>query len=291
MALRLPWMWKLGPSNASERAHVMEMLGDGEFPENTLFCGDAGFVGYPLWAQIAGRGLSFLVRVGANVSLLTESSDCTIRRHGNLVLCWPVTAQKGKLPPLRLRLVRVRIGRRCMWMLTNVLDPDRLTSEQIVKFYKMRWGVEVEFRGLKQTLDRTKLRCRNSQRLIAELHWSLLAMAIAELFALKQQLATTSLPSNARTPPPDPKKRSLANTVRAIRYCLHHLLQIPALGADLRSRLSRAVTDSYVRASSKRARYNPPNPDKKPLGDPKIRRLSAEEKKKLEWITPMKFAA
>jgi len=178
MSLRLPWMWKLGPSNASERAHVIEMLGEGEFPETTLFCGDAGFVGYPLWAQIAGRGLSFLVRVGANVSLLTETTDCIIRRHGSLVLCWPLTAQKENLPPLRLRLVRVRIGRQWMWMLTNVLEPSRLTSEQIVKFYKMRWGIEIEFRGLKQTLDRTKLRCRNSQRLMAELNWSLLAMAI-----------------------------------------------------------------------------------------------------------------
>jgi hypothetical protein len=291
MSLRLPWMWKLGPSNASERAHVMEMLGEGEFPENTLFCGDAGFVGYPLWAAIAGRGLSFLVRVGANVSLLMETPDCIIRRHGNLVLCWPLTAQQGQLPPLRLRLVRVRIGRQWMWMLTNVLQPSRLTSEQIVKLYKMRWGIEIEFRGLKQTLDRTKLRCRNSQRLLAELNWSLLAMAIAELFALKEQLAATASKSNAQTPPPDPKKRSLANTVRAIRYCLLHLKDISEPGDDLRSRLRCAVTDSYVRTSSKRARYCRSNPDKKPLGNPKIRKLTVKEKKKLDTLTPMKFAA
>jgi hypothetical protein len=291
MSLRLPWMWKLGPSNASERAHVMEMLGEGEFPENTLFCGDAGFVGYPLWAQIADRGLSFLVRVGANVTLLTERTDCVIRRHGRLVLCWPRAAQKENLPPLRLRLVRVKIGRQRMWMLTNVLQPARLTSEQIVKFYKVRWGIEIEFRGLKQTLDRTKLRCRNAQRLLAELNWSLMAMAIAELFALKEQLNTTSSKSNAQTPPPDPKKRSLANTIRAIRYCLLHLNDIPKPGADLRSQLRRAVTDSYVRRSSKRARYRPPNPDKKPLGDPTIRKLTAKEKKNLETLTPMRSAA
>jgi len=289
MSLRLPWMWKLGPSNASERAHVMEMLGEGEFPKNTLFCGDAGFVGYPLWAQIARRGLSFLVRVGANVTLLTERTDCIIRRQGNLVFCWPRAAQKENLPPLRLRLVRVKIGRQWMWMLTNVLQCAQLTSEQIVKLYRMRWGIEIEFRGLKQTLDRKKLRCRNSQRLFAELNWSLLAMAIGELLALKEQLASPK--SNARTPPPDPKKRSLANTIRAIRYCLLHLKDTPKPGADLRSRLRRAVTDSYVRTSSKRARYCPPNPDKKPLGDPTIRKLSTSEKKKIKTLTRMKCAA
>lgn len=291
MSLRLPWMWKLGPSNASERAHVMEMLGQGEFPENTLFCGDAGFVGYPLWTQIAGRGLSFLVRVGANVTLLTERTDCVMRRHGSLVLCWPLAAQEENLPPLRLRLVRVKIGRQWMWMLTNVLQCARLTSEQIVKLYKMRWGIEIEFRGLKQTLDRTKLRCRNAQRLLAELNWSLLAMTVAELFALKEQLGTTSSKSKTQTPPPDPKKRSLANTIRAIRYCLLHLKDISEPGEDLRSRLRRAVTDSYVRSSPKRARYRPPNPDKKPLGNPKIRKLTPKEKKKLDSLTRMKSAA
>lgn len=289
MRLRLPWMWKVGPSNASERAHVIEMLGEGEFPKNTLFCGDAGFVGYPLWAQIAGRGLSFLVRVGANVTLLTERTDCIIRRQGNLVLCWPLTAQEEKLPPLRLRLVRVKIGRQWMWMLTNVLQHARLTSEQITELYRMRWGIEIEFRGLKQTLDRKKLRCRNSQRLLAELNWSLMAMAIGELLALKEQLAASK--SSTRTPPPDPNKRSLANTIRALRYCLLHLKEIPKPGADLRSRLRRAVTDSYVRTSSKRARYCPTNPDKKPLGDPTIRKLSASEKKKLQTLTRMKCAA
>ncbi len=38
------------------------------------------------------------------------------------------------------------------------------------------------------------------------------------------------------------------------------------------------MTDGYTRSSSKRARYRPVNPDKKPLGDPKLRVLTAEEK-------------
>ena len=56
MGLRLPWSWRLGPSNSSERAHVMELVGAGEFPSDTLFCGDAGFVGYPLWSAILRSG-------------------------------------------------------------------------------------------------------------------------------------------------------------------------------------------------------------------------------------------
>lgn len=285
MGLRLPWMWRLGPSNSSERAHVIEMLEEGDFPENTLFCGDAGFVGYPLWSCILNRGYHFLVRVGSNVNLLTEVADCRIEQNGN-VLSWPKAALQAGQPPLRLRLVQVKIGKTQMWMLTSVLEPSKLTEAQIARFYKKRWGIEVEFRGLKQTLDRATLRCRNEGRLLAELNWSIMAMAVAELFALKEQLA----PADPEREAVDPQKRSLANTVRALRWCLTHLRDIPEPGQDLHTRLHLAVTDSYDRQSSKRARYRPPNPDKKPMGDPKIRKLTSQETKKLKEVAPKETA-
>src|SRR5690606_7739608 len=99
----------------------------------------------------------------------------------------PKAMMQAQQPPLRLRLAKVHIGKTTVWLLTSVLDPAKLTVKQMLRFYKMRWGVEVEFRGLKQTLDRAKLRCRNDHRLLAELNWSIMAMAIAELFALKEQ--------------------------------------------------------------------------------------------------------
>lgn len=90
MGLRLPWTWRLEPLNASERADVMNMVEEGDFPENTLFCGDAGFVGYPLWSVIRNKGHHFLVRV-VNVNLLTERGDCILKKN-MLVLSWPQDA-------------------------------------------------------------------------------------------------------------------------------------------------------------------------------------------------------
>ncbi len=100
-------------------------------------------------------------------------------------------------------------------MLTNVLEAKRLSLEQIVTFYKMRWGIEVEFRGLKQTLDGAKLRCRNSDRTLAELNWSIMAMTVAELFALKQQLSQHLFESiRPQYQPARRPKNTLANTMR-----------------------------------------------------------------------------
>jgi hypothetical protein len=289
MGLRLPWMWRLGPSNSSERAHVIDMVSAGESPKKTLFCGDAGFVGYPLWCHILNSGADFLVRVGANVSLLKDSADYSLEKNG-IVLCWPRAMMQSNQPPLRLRLVKIRLGNTTAWMLTSVLDPAKLTKKQIFRFYKMRWGVEVEFRGLKQTLDRARLRCRNAKRLLVELNWSIMGMAVAELFALKEQLSCDRPQSGKALAPLDPVKRSLAQTMRAIRVCMRQPHRVPAPQNDLRNALRRAVTDSYQRKSSKRARYVPPNPDKKPLGDPKLRKMTAEEKRNLNEFAKRKAA-
>jgi hypothetical protein len=286
MGLRLPWCWRSGPSNACERQHVLDTVETAAFPSKTLFCGDAGFVGYPLWSGLINRGHDFLVRVGANVSLLTEQAPCQLVRSGKgiKVYCWPQTVMQSGKPPLVLRLEQVRLGKTKVWMLTSVLDERRLTTQAMIRFYRMRWGIEVEFRGLKQTLDRGKLRCRNGRRVLAELDWSILAMAVAELFALKEQLARKADAGGKKRRAGDPAKRSLAQTMRVLRQCMRNLNAAPAPGKDLASRLYEAVTDAYQRKRPKRARYKRPNPDKKPLGDPYLHPLTREHINNLKRV-------
>jgi hypothetical protein len=276
MGLRLPWTWRLGPSNSSERGHVQEILEQESFPDNTLFCGDAGFVGYPLWSSIIKTGGDFLIRVGANVDLLSKQVDFK-RQSDGIVLCWPKHAMEAGQPPLRLRLVQIQIGKTKMWMLTSVLDRKKLSKKQIVRYYKMRWGIELEFRGLKQTIDKHKLRCRNDGRLLAELDWALRGMAIAELLALRQQI-----PAKAQLPPDyTPKDLSLAKTLRALRQSMRQLGSKHPSKDNLITALTNAVVQRYRNRTDKRARYRPKNPDIKPLGDPVVRPLTAEERKKL----------
>jgi hypothetical protein len=48
---------------------------------------------------------------------------------------------------------------------------------------------------------------------------------------------------------------------------------------ELSALLASAVTDSYVRTRAKAARYRPSKPDKKPTGAPKVRKMTAQEKR------------
>ncbi len=73
--LRLPWSWKNGPSYSNERDHFRQLLAEQQFPADTLFCADAGFVGYDLWKAIRTPGTAFDPR-GANVTLLRRVGLC-----------------------------------------------------------------------------------------------------------------------------------------------------------------------------------------------------------------------
>jgi hypothetical protein len=273
IGLGIPWCWKLGPSNASERQHVMDMIRSGHFPKNTLFVGDAGFVGYEFWKLIIGEGHNFLVRVGANVRLLENLGFYTKQKKG-IVYCWPNAAMNKKLPPLVLRLVKCRIGRKQVYLLTSVLDEGKLSLKEIQRLYRQRWGVELEFRALKQTFERRKLRSRKSERALTEMEWSIFGMAVIELFALRKQLPTKRA---------DPHKLSFAKSLRAVRQSLKDLVR-PSDGSDLTTLLRAAVADNYERTGSKMARYQPNKKDKPSCGSPKVSRATAAHRKKLKEL-------
>ena len=176
-------------------------------------------------------------------------------------------------------------GKTEVFLLTSVLDQEKLDRASMIQLYKKRWGIEVEFRGLKQTLNGSTLRCRNAARVYTELDWSIQSMAIAELFATREQIGQqTTAQSLTEEKAYTPKKRSLANTMRAIYDCLDNLLEIPEPEKSLFERLANAVTDSYSRQASKAARYRPKNPDKKKLGKPKIRKNEPKEKQRIQQL-------
>src|SRR5262249_54074064 len=159
---------------------------------------------------------------GANVHRLMEGR--VGRGRDQQVLSWPQQARNTDQSPLRLRLVRVRISKRTRaWLLTSVLDPNQLSPAQMVRLYQMRWGVELEFRGRNQAVEGAKLGCRDDRRALVELDWAVLGLVVAQLWALKEQLARRATQTVGAGPEYDPKKRSLAGTMRALRGCLDDL--------------------------------------------------------------------
>jgi Transposase DDE domain len=267
IGLRLPWCWKLGPSYSSERAHLVTLLDELRFLEFTLFCGDAGFVGYDFWRSIVDHGQSFLIRVGGNVRLLRSLG--AVRQRGDIVYCWPDEAMRKKRPPLVLRLLRFHDGRGEVYLVTDIVDDKELTAEQAGQIYRGRWGIELQFRSLKQTYGRAKLRARTPEIAEIELHWSLLGLTMLQLLAMKEQ-APAGEPAD---------KTSIAAVLRIIRSMIADPSEIRPPSASLPSRLRGATTDSYQRRSKKRSR-NYPRRKQEPWTGPPIILTATEEQTK-----------
>jgi hypothetical protein len=258
LGLRLPWTWKTGPSYASERDHFRQLLAAGGFPEQTLFCADAGFTGYELWQALVDAGHSFVIRVGGNVTLLRRLGY--VRERAGIVYCWPDKAAKKKQPPLALRLWRLQVGRCPMALVTNVLDERQLSAADVRELYRRRWGIELQFRTLKQTFGRRKLRSKTPKRALVELDWSLVGLWLVQLFAVREQIPLGEPPARS----------SAALALSILREVLDRRHEVADPKTDLGKRLQEAMTDGYRRKRSKKARYRPQFKDKPAAGSPKV---------------------
>jgi hypothetical protein len=279
IGLRLPWCWKLGPSYSSERAHLETLLQEQRFPENTLFCGDAGFFGSDFWRRILEEGHSFLMRVGSNVRLLKHLG--VVRQRGDIVFFWPDPAMKKKPPPLVLRLLHFHDGRGEVYLVTNIVDDTELTAEQASLIYRGRWGIELQFRSLKQTYGRAKLRARTPEIAEIELHWSLLGITMLQLLARREQ-------TRAGEPA---EKTSLAAVLRIIRQMIAELSETRRPSASLERRLRNATTDSYHRHTKKQSRNYPRRKEEPCTGAPIILKATAEQRETARKILAGQGAA
>jgi hypothetical protein len=279
LGLQLPWCWKIGPSYASERTHVLELLAEQKFPECTLFCGDAGFVGYEFWSTIAAKGHHFLVRVGSNVRLLKNLGYA--REREGIVYCWPAEAMKKLRRPLVLRLLHFQGSRGDVYLVTNVLSENKLTNQQAGEIYRRRWGIEVHFRALKQTFGRSKLRSRTPACAEVELHWSLIGLWMLRLLALKEQVAAGE----------PPEKTSIAAVLRIIRSIMHKPSEVPPRGESLRKQLEGAVIDTYERHGKKQSRNYPRRKEEPAPGKPKINTATKKHKEALRELESLAQAA
>jgi hypothetical protein len=253
----LPWNWRTGPSDSSERGHFQEMLDS--VPAGSLLVADAGFVGYDLWKTVLAAGHQLLVRVGSNVKLLKKLGY--VHEHDGLVYLWPDRQAKKRLPPLVLRLVVVTsAARKPVYLVTSVKSQTQLSDGQMAAIYRKRWGIEVYYRHCKQTFARRKLRSQNPDNAMVELHWSLLGMWAMGLHSHARLVGQGTLP----------ERISFAGVWRAYRRAMREYKSPPDRGERLRQLIDRALIDPYKRRN-KTSRDYPRKKQEQSAGPPSIR--------------------
>ena len=266
----LPWDWRTGPSNSSERDHFQHMIDT--LPASALVTADAGFVGYETWKKLLDSGRDFLIQVGANIRLLKNLGYVEERGKG-LVYLWPDREAKRNQPPLVLRLIVVQGGKHPVFLITSVLDEEQLSDQQLVELYALRWGIELLYRHFKQTFERRKLRSHTADHAELEAIWSLLGLWSMGLHA-QVELTHHGVPA---------RRISVAKFLRAYRRSLREYRSHPEPGEGLLDLLSKAVIDPYTRAS-KASRDYPCKKKGHAIGSPEIQEATEDQIKRAREI-------
>lgn len=257
LATGLPWAWRLGSADSSERAHLRQMIR--LLPPRTLLVADAGYHGYALWRALIDAGHAVLIRVGANVRLLRRLGY-DVKECDGIVYLWPDHRRRAAQPPLVLRLIRVHDGRKEMCLATSVLGPASLSDAAAAQCYRLRWGLELHFRAAKQTMQRRKLLGRTPAHVRQELHGALIGVT------LLAALGVSSLASRGV----DPLRLSFASALQVVRRLRRRPTAALPRGRTLATLLREAVKDPYIRHRPKAARYWPHPKHDQPPGIPRI---------------------
>jgi hypothetical protein len=267
--LRLPWDWRLGASDVSEREHLRQMLA--RLPPDALLVLDAGFVGYELWTELLASGRPFVIRVGGNVRLLKKLG--VIRESHGTVYLWPDKAAKRRQLPLALRLVEVHDGRQSWSLVTSVCDAKRLSDRQVAEIYGFRWRIELFFRHFKQTFGRDKLRSRKAEHAECEAEWSLLGLWALLLHAQRQHQQKHG----------EPGRLSVARVLRAARQAIDEHRCRPEPGETFHEQLLTAVIDPY-RRQNKTSRGYPRKKYEPAIRAPHLKTASPAQRQRAKHV-------
>jgi len=268
----LPWGWIRGRGDSSERGQLRRLLKD--LPRRTLMLMDAGFPGYVLLRALLALGHDFIVRVGANVSLL-RGLGWEYERRGSTVYLWPQNHRKRR--PLMLRLVDIKTGRKHVYLLTSVRGTEALQDAEVAFLYRLRWGIEVMYRTFKRTLEHHKMRSDTPQRAKIELDWYMVGLWMLGLMTQEAMGPRRRLQ----------ERWSAAGAISCVRMAMRNARR-PRRRGGLRRELSHAVQDSYVRSHPKKARHYPRKKTESPAGRPKVRMATTSEVQAAQAVGPQR---
>lgn len=273
----LPWDFRIGPGDDSERAHLRAMLD--QLPAQSLLVTDAGFIGYDLCCEMLEHQQHFLLRVGGNIHLLTDLGyDFEV--EGETVYLWPEKQQRQNLPPVMLRLIVTQDEQKQpVYLVTSVLDQAELTDAEAADVYRLRWGVEVLYRTAKQTMEHHTMCSRTPENCYLEMTWAFLGVWLLKLISVMQIAAAGSDPLSVS---PAQTRNAVRRTMRGDRPCARSRRSLARV-------LAGCQIDTYTRRRPKTSRNYPRKKQHQPPGPPKIKPPNSTQLRKAKQLTPLKI--
>jgi hypothetical protein len=280
----VPWAWRFGKGTASEREHLVHLLS--VLPRLALVVADAGYFGFRLTELLMQRNVQFLLRMSSNVTLYTmEKVQLEHYREGE-VYYWPSRKdQEAGAQPLHVRLIRIRARRRRndVWLLTNVMDSQRLPHALAGQMYRWRWQNEGCFRTYKRTLKKVKLVSRTVSLVHREAEGSWLAL---QLLLAQGVLAQKNRLTKKRLTPRQQEHEVTCSPSKILIAIREEINSAPRpRRRHYEQRLHEAQAESRQRTSAKASRHWPRRKPHKSPRPPELRTLSVAQRRLVARLT------
>lgn len=165
-------------------------------PDNSLILFDRGYPAHWLFVELQRRQLPFLMRMKLDHSRETRAfvasgkDDHTVSMICRNRIARQVCRQSGVDPdtPVRLRLIRVTLPTgKTEVLATSLLDTAAFPTELFADLYHQRWGIETDYRRLKQTLTLENVSGRTVCAVQQDIHACQLLKNLALLMQALQQ--------------------------------------------------------------------------------------------------------
>ncbi len=139
-------------------------------PRDTLVLADRLYGNGVWFATLAAQGCWGLVRQNRRLGLRKVRRLARRQLQGGRLTDWLVEAGGSRTPPHPLRYIRWQRGATVRAVLTNVLDPTRLSPAEALALYPRRWAIERLFFDLKEVLNLNRVYAGNPNAIAMQVY-------------------------------------------------------------------------------------------------------------------------
>lgn len=187
LSLGVPEHIEMARGTTNEKKIVKRVIS--RLKEGVLALMDLGFWSFQLFDDLTGRGVFFIIPLREGTAFRKKRRIC----KGNwLVRLGKYRTSKSKHP---LRLVRAICpsSGRYRYYVTNILNPELLSAQDIASAYALRWQIEIFFRDLKTLLPLRLNLSRDINGIKAQLYIALITYVLVQ-FLLRKAAAMANSP-------------------------------------------------------------------------------------------------
>ncbi len=169
----------INPTKTSERACITKHLKIAH--SNDLSLLDRGYNAFWVYAQYLAKKQAFCMRAQVGNNLLAKAfvksgkAEAVVTFKPN-VKAVETCHEKGlSSKPIKLRLVRVDLNSEVEVLITNLMDKECYPANKFKGLYHLRWGVEENFKRLKQWVEIENFSGKSALSVKQDFHAKILA--------------------------------------------------------------------------------------------------------------------